>query len=105
MMEEIKRKQEEMGLIKKKDKAESYTIGFFGNLVSLKDKVKDDELTSLDFSDLNFTLTSTNIINKLKSTDPTEELICTLLSAMRQISFQIRISVSSLCQCTRIRSR
>ena len=51
---------------KKKDKAESYTIGFFGNLVSLKDKVKDDELTSLDFSDLNFTLTSTNIINKLK---------------------------------------
>ena len=68
---------------KKKDKAESYTIGFFGNLVSLKDKVKDDELTSLDFSDLNFTLTSTNVINKLKSTDPTEELICTLLSKRR----------------------
>lgn len=34
----------------KKNKPSAYTINFFGNLVDLKDKLKNDELSSLDLS-------------------------------------------------------
>ena len=45
----------------KNDKPSSYSINFFGKLVNLKDSVKDDELTTLDLSELNFNLTYTNM--------------------------------------------
>ena len=50
----------------KKQKASSYSINFFGKLVNLKDKLKDDELNSLDLSDLNFDLIRQNMVNGLK---------------------------------------
>jgi len=39
----------------------SYTINFWGNLVSLKDKFKDDELSALDFSEFDHLYNSTNV--------------------------------------------
>jgi len=50
----------------KKNKPDSYTINFFGNLVSLKDTLGKDELTSLDLSAFDHDYTAANIENGLK---------------------------------------
>ena len=50
---------------KKNGFIESYTITFYGNLTQLKDKFKDDKLNKRDFSALNHTYNSTNIINRI----------------------------------------
>ena len=50
---------------KKNGFIESYTITFYGNLTQLKDKFKDDKLNKIDFSALNHTYNSTNIINRI----------------------------------------
>ena len=50
---------------KKNEFIESYTITFYGNLTQLKDKFKDDKLNKIDFSALNHTYNSTNIINRI----------------------------------------
>lgn len=39
----------------------SYTVNFWGNLVSLKDKFKDDELSVLDLSEFDHLYNSTNV--------------------------------------------
>jgi hypothetical protein len=44
---------------------ESYTITFYGNLVQLKDIIKDEKLNSLDFSSLNHTYNSTEVRNRI----------------------------------------
>ena len=44
----------------KKNRASSYTIVFWGNLVSIKDRIKNDELSSLNFTALNFEPTIAN---------------------------------------------
>jgi hypothetical protein len=46
---------------KKDNKIESYTINFTGNLTQLKDRFKDDKLNSLDYSELNFDYTLSNV--------------------------------------------
>ena len=51
----------------KKNKPESYTINFRGNLVSLKDKFKEDELSFLDFSEYNHLYNSDNVKTGLES--------------------------------------
>ena len=53
---------------KKNGFIESYTITFYGNLTQLKDKFKDDKLNTVDFSSLNHTYNSTNIINRINPT-------------------------------------
>ena len=53
---------------KKNGFIESYTVTFYGNLTQLKDKFKDDKLNTLDFSSLNHTYNSTNIINRINPT-------------------------------------
>lgn len=50
---------------KKNGFIESYTITFYGNLTQLKDKFKDDKLNTLDYSSLNHTYDSTNVINRI----------------------------------------
>ena len=45
----------------KQNKPSSYTINFTGNLVSLKDKLKDDLLSSLDLSVFNHEFNSNNV--------------------------------------------
>lgn len=51
----------------KKGKASAYTINFFGNLVSLKDKFKKDELSALDLSAFNHSYDSANVLTGLQS--------------------------------------
>lgn len=54
-------------VIVKQEKASSYSINFVGNLVSLKDKLKNDELSSLDFSALNHTYNSDEVKTRLQN--------------------------------------
>jgi hypothetical protein len=63
----------------KKNKPESYTINFRGNLVSLKDKFKEDELSSLDFSEYNHLYNSANIKTGLESSLFSGNIIYNLL--------------------------
>ena len=51
----------------KQGKASSYSIVFFGNLVSLVDLVKTDELSSLDLSAYNHEYSSANVLTGLQS--------------------------------------
>lgn len=67
----------------KKGLASSYSINFFGKLVSLKDKVKEDELSSLDFSDLTHTYNSNNVLNGLVNGLFDKKLVYNLLSKRR----------------------
>ena len=46
---------------------ESYTVTFYGNLVQLKDIIKDEKLQSLDFSSFNHTYNSTEVKNRITS--------------------------------------
>jgi hypothetical protein len=46
---------------------ESYSVTFYGNLVQLKDIIKDDKLNSLDYTSLNHTYNSTEVRNRIVS--------------------------------------
>ena len=46
---------------------ESYSVTFYGNLVQLKDIIKDEKLQSLDFTSLNHTYNSTEVRNRITS--------------------------------------
>lgn len=50
---------------KKNGFIESYTVTFYGNLTQLKDKFKDEKLSTLDFTGLNHTYNSSNIISRI----------------------------------------
>lgn len=51
------------------DKVESYTITFYGLVISLKDKFEKFKLVDLDFTDLNFEATLTNYENYIDTTN------------------------------------
>ena len=51
----------------KDNKPDSYNITFFGNAKSIKDLLKEDKLSSLDFSDLNHAFNSTQVVNRITS--------------------------------------
>lgn len=53
----------------KEGKPYAYSINFVGNLVSLKDKLKNDELSSLDFSAYNHAYDSATVKTKLQNND------------------------------------
>ena len=46
---------------------QSYSITFYGDVVTLKDLFKDDKLRDLDYSDLTFEYTYTNVKNSITS--------------------------------------
>ena len=52
----------------KDNKAESYKITFFGDVVTLKDKFGDDKLIDLDYSDIAFIYTGDNVKSTLTDT-------------------------------------
>jgi hypothetical protein len=52
----------------KNGQVESYTITFYGDILSLKDKFGEDKLKDLDYSDLEFAFTGTNIYNRITDT-------------------------------------
>jgi hypothetical protein len=46
---------------------ESYTVTFYGNLVQLKDVIKDDKLNSLNYTSLNHSYNSSQVINRIQT--------------------------------------
>jgi hypothetical protein len=46
---------------------ESYTVTFYGNLVQLKDVIKDEKLQSLDYTSFNHLYTSAEVRNRITS--------------------------------------
>jgi hypothetical protein len=46
---------------------ESYTVTFYGNLVQLKDIIKDDKLNILDYTSLNHTYNSTEVKSRIST--------------------------------------
>lgn len=67
----------------KSQKASSYSINFFGKLVNLKDKLKDDELSTLDLSDYNHIYSSNSVISGLQTGLFDRSIIYTMLSKIR----------------------
>jgi hypothetical protein len=67
----------------KNDKPSSYSINFFGKLVNLKGSVKDDELTTLDLSALNFDLSYFSMVTALGLGLFDRKIIANLLSKKR----------------------
>jgi hypothetical protein len=57
---------------KKNGFIESYTVTFYGNLVQLKDIIKDDKLNSLDYTSLNHTYNSSTVRARIAAALPTE---------------------------------
>ena len=49
----------------KDGEAQSYSITFYGDLVTLKDTFSDDKLSDLDYSNLDFTYTGTEVVNRV----------------------------------------
>jgi len=57
---------------KKNGFIESYSVTFYGNLVQLKDVIKDDKLNSLNYTSLNHTYNSTEVRTRILSAVPTD---------------------------------
>ena len=73
---------------KKNGFIESYTVTFYGNLTQLKDKFKDDKLNTLDFSSLNHTYNSTNIINRINPTGTSYLVSYPLIGSRRKFYYK-----------------
>ena len=57
---------------KKNGFIESYSVTFYGNLVQLKDVIKDDKLNTLDYTSLNHTYNSSTVRARIVAALPTE---------------------------------
>ena len=57
---------------KKNGFIESYSVTFYGNLVQLKDIIKDDKLNSLDYTSLNHTYNSSAVRARIVAALPTD---------------------------------
>jgi len=66
----------------KDGRTDSYTITFYGDLVSLKDKFGDAKLSDLDFTSYDIEYTATNVINRVKSST-LENVMFPLISSKR----------------------
>ena len=84
---------------KKNGFIESYTVTFYGNLTQLKDKFKDDKLNKIDFSSLNHTYNSTNIINRI---NPTSSYLVSypLIGSQRKFYYKQGTSTEDINQVT-----
>ena len=70
----------------KDGRTDSYTITFYGDLVSLKDKFGDAKLSDLDFTSYDIEYTGTNVINRVKSST-LENVMFPLISSKRLWSY------------------
>ena len=79
----------------KNQKVFSYTIGFYGNTITLKDILGEDKLQALDFSDYDHTFTTANIKSIFKSgltVDSTDEaLIYPLITSKKRLFYNSSI--------------
>jgi hypothetical protein len=66
----------------KNGKTDSYTLTFYGDLVSLKDKFGETKLSDLDFTAYDIDYTAANVINRV-TTDSVQNLMFPLISSKR----------------------
>lgn len=66
----------------KNGSVDSYTITFYGDLVSLKDKFGETKLSDLDFTAYDIDYTAANVINRV-TTDSVQNLMFPLISSKR----------------------
>lgn len=71
----------------KDGRTDSYTITFYGDLVSLKDKFANDKLADLDFSAYNIEYTGANVESLITSTDYTKNVRFPLITSKRLWSY------------------
>ena len=71
----------------KDGKTDSYTINFYGDLISLKDKFANDKLADLDFSSYNIDYTGANVESLITSTDYTKNVRFPLITSKRVWSY------------------
>lgn len=67
----------------KHNRVESYTITFYGDLVTLKDKFGTDKLKDLDYSSINHTYTGAEVQNRITTTTDTYDVRYPLISSNR----------------------
>ena len=70
----------------KNGSVDSYTITFYGDLVSLKDKFGDAKLSDLDLTSYNIQYTGANVVNRVKSST-LENVMFPLISSKRLWSY------------------
>jgi len=70
----------------KDGRTDSYTITFYGDLVSLKDKFGDAKLSDLDLTSYDFEYTGTNVINRVTSST-LEDVMFPLITSKRLWSY------------------
>ena len=66
----------------KNGKTDSYTLTFYGDLVSLKEKFGETKLSDLDFTAYDIDYTAANVINRV-TTDSVQNLMFPLISSKR----------------------
>jgi hypothetical protein len=66
----------------KNGRTDSYTLTFYGDLVSLKDKFGETKLSDLDFTAYDIDYTAANVINRV-TTDSAQNLMFPLISSKR----------------------
>lgn len=80
-------------VIVKSQKADSYSLEFYGLLTKLKELLKDDKLNTkdddgnykLDLSSLNYNFTANNVVTKLNNNFPVKDIAATILTTKRYI--------------------
>lgn len=82
----------------KHNQPDNYSVEFFGNLVELKDLLKDDKLTDLDLSAYDFDLTSQNFLLKLSSLSD----VCFSLLSKRRLLYDSSGTTTSTDKQTNI---
>jgi len=88
------------GVDMKNNVAHTYRITFYGNTVSLKDKFKDNKLSSLDLSSFDFEFSHNNISNIFLSTGKTvngdnSALIFPLITSKKRLFYNPNLSSTS----------
>lgn len=76
----------------KNGRTDSYTITFYGDLISLKDKFANDKLADLDLYSYNISYTGANIESLITSTDYTKNVRFPLISSQRVWTYNDALS-------------
>jgi len=76
----------------KNGSVDSYTITFYGDLISIKDKFANDKLADLDLSSYNIEYTGANIESLITSTDYTKNVRFPLITSKRVWTYNDGVS-------------
>lgn len=73
---------------KKNGFIESYSVTFYGNLVQLKDVIKDDKLNTLDYTSLNHTYNSSTVRGRITTVGTPNQVKYPLIGNANKYSYQ-----------------